>query len=600
MGFVGAPGSLSVFLWRFLSALDGRLQSATGLTVWLVSMTLLLAGCGGGEGVSRRVESVNAGSFEPVLVSVTDRAPLAGAVIDIQCNGESYAATTDTWGSVFVLMNTKLAPCLGRATSADGLTVYHGIFLGSDGRVVSVTPLSDLVLTASSGRSAASAFEQMQSHPDEAASWLFDTNRRLLALNTILAALKLGDTDDVAAYLSMRPISSSDPLTMALQAIQDALDARRWTLRGFGDALLQLGQPSDLKASQAAGAVIAGQARVDEFWQQHFALLPSSDGSGYSVLDSTLSSVGDAQRVKQVTWWFDPVSRTYKSELRLCQPPTQRVVDPKSGRVLPWPGSASNCGFDTWPGAVFGPASSGSPLRTVTLDLAEGFSLRFRAEDLGAPLKLAGAPFSNFDATASLSAEFDASSKAYSSALVALDAIQLTTPGVTDSATYSSLTDFKAAHTSDLVCGGWPSTSDGRRFGLTFDATDPSRASLWLLQPDQCLADDQYAPLPVTVSAGSLGPLASLELSLSLISIETSVAVKPLPLMPEVLFTIWGATTTPNFKVIYFLNESGELIGSINLAAGTRFDLRPANMFYLNRSAVNSVLRAAGQPELLP
>ena len=156
----------------------------------LLPVVLALAACGGGSDSTDPVPPPP--TTPPTLTgTAATGAAIAGAALDIRCNGGSATATTGTDGSYSVSLTAGALPCVLRVTAGDG-TVLHSLAAGTGSAArANITPVSELVMASLSGGTPSSYFDAF----DATAAGALTAAKADAAVAAVVTTLKAGGVD---------------------------------------------------------------------------------------------------------------------------------------------------------------------------------------------------------------------------------------------------------------------------------------------------------------------------------------------------------------------------------------------------------------------
>ena len=191
----------------------------------LLPVVLAMAACGGGSDSTDPVPPPP--TTPPTLTgTAATGAAIAGAALDIRCNGGSTTATTGTDGSYSVSLTAGALPCVLRVTAGDG-TVLHSLAAGTGSAArANITPVSELVMASLSGGTPSSYFDAF----DATAAGALTAAKADAAVAAVVTTLKAGGVDltDTGNVLTATLVAANG--STAGNAFDQVLDALKTKL----------------------------------------------------------------------------------------------------------------------------------------------------------------------------------------------------------------------------------------------------------------------------------------------------------------------------------------------------------------------------------
>ena len=186
----------------------------------LLPVVLALAACGGGSDSTDPVPPLP--TTPPTLTgTAATGAAIAGAALDIKCNGGSTTATTGTDGSYSVSLTAGALPCVLRVTAGDG-TVLHSLAAGTGSAArANITPVSELVMASLSGGTPSSYFDAF----DATAAGALTAAKADAAVAAVVTTLKAGGVDLTDTGNVLTATLVADNGSTAGNAFDQVLDA---------------------------------------------------------------------------------------------------------------------------------------------------------------------------------------------------------------------------------------------------------------------------------------------------------------------------------------------------------------------------------------
>lgn len=190
-------------------------------TAIVIAVALGLAACGGGDA--------------PVLRgTAATGAPLVDAQVSLVCaSGPVLTTRTNTAGDWQLTLSAQRAPCAAQVNAdplANGLR-YHALSASTDGGVLNITPLTDLVVTRLIGAEPTAWFATL---PPQTLRLYPDSQRIKAAQTQVLDALGLQSIDAInfmGSAFKAKPGHLADDLLTALQAASQQTQTTHASLR---------------------------------------------------------------------------------------------------------------------------------------------------------------------------------------------------------------------------------------------------------------------------------------------------------------------------------------------------------------------------------
>lgn len=190
-------------------------------TAMVIAVSLELAACGGGDA--------------PVLRgTAATGAPLVDAQVSLVCaSGPVLTTRTNAAGNWQLTLSAQRAPCAAQVSAgplAGGLR-YHGLSASTDGGVLNITPLTDLVVTRLIGAEPTAWFATLTPQTLR----LYPNSQRIRTAQTqVLGALDLQSLDAIdfmGSAFRAEPGQLADDLLTALQVASQQTQTTHASLR---------------------------------------------------------------------------------------------------------------------------------------------------------------------------------------------------------------------------------------------------------------------------------------------------------------------------------------------------------------------------------
>lgn len=242
------PVPLPIFLPRVALGMPGR----RAVPIALVA-ALALAGCGGGGGTDAAKSPEVAKDLQLNGVVATGAA-LEGAIVSIQCAGQSGTATTLRDGSFSKTLAGAKQPCVLRASK--GELTLHSVAQAGDGATATanITPLSEFITAQLAGAEAKTLFDtfdaaaQAKLTPDGLA-------KAIAAVGAIVkdAGVDLGTQDPIRAPLTAAHVDDKG-VAQKGNDLDKKLDTLNAAIQAAGSTVVEMSQA--LAANTATPGVV--------------------------------------------------------------------------------------------------------------------------------------------------------------------------------------------------------------------------------------------------------------------------------------------------------------------------------------------------------